>query len=255
MTDGAITFDFHNTLVRCDEWFRLETRDLVADFVDWQAGRRDEPVETTLLAAARGEYRALRREIVEHGEERTAEECVALVLERLGHQAPTEEIDRGVEHLMRQTLPTAEPLPGVVETLRGLGGAQIPLGIVSSAVYHPFLDWSLARFGIAACFRVVTTSASAGFYKSRPEIFERTLDALGASAERSIHVGDSIRFDVGTARRAGMRTVLVDRPDAQGDSDGHLPDLHLDSLVGAAPRILDLWRKVQDDGGDTMSMR
>lgn len=242
MTGGAITFDFHNTLVRCDAWFRLETQDLVSAFLAWHAAARKEEVDPGLLAAAHEAYRQLRREIVEHGEEQTAEQCVALVLDRLGCAASPVEIARGVEHLMRQTLPSAETLPGVVETLRALVAAKVTLGIVSSAVYHPFLVWSLRRFGIDGVFRVITTSASAGFYKSRPEIFERTLSELGARAEHSVHVGDSFRFDIATARRVGMRTVWIEQASSSHAADGAPPDLTLASLVDAAPRLLDLLR-------------
>jgi putative hydrolase of the HAD superfamily len=239
MTDGAITFDFHNTLVRCDSWFRLETRDLVASFVTWQATARGEQADAGIVQAAHDAYRQLRREIVEHGEEKTAEQCVALVLDRLHCSASSAEIAWGVEDLMRQTLPAAEPLPGVVETLHTLRAANVTMGIVSSAVYHPFLLWSLERFGIDRVFAVVTTSASAGYYKSRPEIFEQTLSELGARPEQSVHVGDSFRFDIATPRRIGMRTVWVDQA-SQSSPDHSPPDLTLGSLVDAAPLLIDL---------------
>lgn len=246
MTGSAITFDFHNTLVRCDAWFRLETQDLVVDFLAWQAAARGDEADPGLLAAAHDAYRRLRKEIVDHGEEQTAERCVALVLDQLGCVASPAEIAGGVEHLMRQTLPTAEPLPGVVETLRVLGEARVTMGIVSSAVYHPFLLWSLERFGIDRAFRVVTTSASAGYYKSRPEIFEQTLAALGARAEQSVHIGDSFRFDIDTARRIGMRTIWIADAAKASAPAGDPPDLTLDSLVDAAPRIFELLRTAQE---------
>src|SRR5262249_62241757 len=109
---------------------------------------------------------------------------------------------------------------------------------VASAVYHPFLEWTLERFGIRDAFAVVTTSASAGYYKSRPEIFWQTLQQLEVDPARSVHVGDSWRFDVAGARRAGMRTVLIAAEHDPVACEEITPDLVVSSLDNAAPRIM-----------------
>jgi putative hydrolase of the HAD superfamily len=131
------------------------------------------------------------------------------------------------------------PVPGVIETIRALQLTGARLGIVSSAVYHPFLLWTLEEFGIRDAFEVVTTSASAGFYKSRPEIYWSTLDVLDADPGQSLHLGDSFRFDVVGARRAGMRTAWLQRQGAEPLPDEKDPDLTFQSLVGAAPILLE----------------
>ncbi len=239
MTGGAVTFDFHNTLARCDPWFELEVRRLVSAFLTWQAAERGVGAEPSLLADADASYRRLRDEIIEHGNELSAEACVARVLSGLRIPVDPEVIRRGVEALMRDTLAEASSLPGAVATVRALNAAGVPLGIVSSAVYHPFLVWTLERFGLGEAFADVTTSASAGFYKSRPEIFWHAAAALGVAPERVVHVGDSYRYDVEGARRAGMRTAWL-HDHASAPPAGPPPDLTLDDLAGAAPRILDL---------------
>ena len=239
MAGGAITFDFHETLARCDAWFALEVRELAPAFLAWRAAQDGEFVAPDMLAGAAGAYRDLRRRIVEHGRELTAEGCVERVLRQLGMRVEPAEVARGVEALMRDRLAEVEPLPGAVELVRALADAGVPLGVVSSAVYHPFLEWSLVRLGVRDAFAVVTSSASAGYYKSRPEIFWRALEALGAPAERSVHVGDSHRFDVEGARRAGMRTVWV-RPDPAPEVTGGRADLTVAGLDGVAPRLLAL---------------
>jgi putative hydrolase of the HAD superfamily len=95
-------------------------------------------------------------------------------------------------------------------------------------------------FGLRSSFAVVVTSASAGYYKSRPEIYWHAAALLGAAAARTVHVGDSYRFDVAGARRAGMRTVWLRRDPAAVDGDGGPPDLMVESLEGAAGSILGL---------------
>jgi putative hydrolase of the HAD superfamily len=91
--------------------------------------------------------------------------------------------------------------------VRALHGRGLRCGIVSSAVHHPFLEWTLERFGLTAAFASVVTSASSGYYKSRPEIYQTALRALGVAPGEAVHVGDSYRFDVQGARRAGLRTI------------------------------------------------
>lgn len=238
---GAVTFDFHNTLVRCDAWFALEVRDLCSAFFRWNAARRGETVDSALQAAAVDHYRRLRDRIVRDGNEMTAEACVAHVAEALGQRADEASIRSGVEALMRETLAEAEPIPGAVDAVRELRGAGVPLGVVSSAVYHPFLEWSLAAFGLRDAFADVTTSSSAGFYKSRPEIYWHAAAALGTRPAGSVHVGDSYRFDVLGSRRAGFGTVWL-RRDGEDAPDGEPPDLTLGSLEGAATPILALLR-------------
>lgn len=244
--DGAITFDFHNTLVTCDAWFELEVRSLASAFLRWDAERRGGTASDAELAEADGAYRGLRREIVEHGVEEPAERCVSRVLVNLGLQVDDDVIAAGVKSLMRATLGEATAMEGAVETIRALRAAGVPLGIVSSAVYHPFLEWSLDKVGIRDAFSDVTTSASAGFYKSRPEIYWHACERLGVQPAATVHVGDSYRWDVGGAQRAGLRTVWVAGDGAASHDDGVAPDLTLASLVRADTALLNVLR---DAGG------
>ena len=238
MTTRGITFDLHNTIAACGTWFQLEVRHLVSAFLGWQTATQGRSPGSDLTAAADGAYRQLRQAIQVHGHELPAERCVATILEQLGVVVDAATIARGVEELMREALNDVSPMVGAVETIRELASNGVPLGIVSSAVHHSFLDWTLERFGIREAFAVVTTSASSGYYKSRPEIYWHTLQALGVTPADSVHVGDSARFDVGGAQRAGMRTVLVAADHDATDVQQPLPDLVIPSLVNAAPRIM-----------------
>jgi HAD superfamily hydrolase (TIGR01509 family) len=239
MARAAVTFDFHNTIARCDEWFDIEVNGLVSAFLRWQSVDRGVPIDEQTLWSADQAYKALRTAIRDHGNELTSEECVATVLDELSLSYDDREIARGIDQLLRPTLEFTQPMPGAIETIARLGDAGVPLGVVSSAVHHPFLEWTLERFGVNDAFSTVTTSASAGYYKSRPEIFLSALTALDALPEYSVHVGDSPRYDVGGAQRAGMRTVLVSGRDRQ-DGSNVVPDLTLPDLLDSAPLILDL---------------
>lgn len=233
----AVTFDFHNTLADCDEWFQLEVRELVPCVLDWLADHDGATVTQDEREKAVQHYRALRVEIMEHGDERDAYDCTMDVLGLLGREVEREIVRRGVDEVMRAALPGSTPVQGVVETVRDLRARQLDLAVVSSAVHHDFLEWSLAKFGILDCFSHVVTSASCGFYKSRTEIYEHTLERLNVAPSEAVHVGDSHRFDVETATRAGMRTVWFSRGHQDGGANG--AGLTVTSLEGLSPLILD----------------
>lgn len=231
----AITFDFHDTLASCDRWFELEVRTLPAEVVgripieQWTGGPLPAPDAITST------YRALRAEIIGHGVELDALAGVVETLRRLGLGADQATIARTIDDLMRKTLTDVQAKPGAVETVTALHEAGFALGIVSSAVYHPFLVWVLDRFAILPLFETIVTSASTGFYKSRPEIYRHALRDLDIAATETCHVGDNPRWDHLMAKSLGMRTVLVS--DKEVDSSQAAPDLHIRSLVDAAPRI------------------
>ena len=237
----AVTFDFHNTLAVCDAWFELEIRQLAAAYLAWQARQNGSgPVELDLLDAAVSTYRQLRLEIMEHGNELPAEVCVAQTLARLSLPVDEAAIASGVGQLMREVFTEVTPVPGAIATVRGLRAAGVSLGVVSSAVYHPFLEWSLTKFKIKDAFLDITTSASAGFYKSRPELFWHATAAIGAEPGSTVHVGDSYRFDVEGADRAGLSTVWLNPDGKPAPASDVVPSLTLSTLEGADTAILAL---------------
>ena len=244
----TVTFDFHDTIARCDRWFELEVRELVPAFLRWNARRIGGDAPTpTFLEAGRAAYAALRAEIGRIGLEQDAVACLAVILPELGLAVPVEHIRTGVDDLMAETFDDAVvPLPGVIETIGYLSDAGVRLGVVSSAVYTPFLLWALDRFGVLGDFSDVLTSADAGYYKSHAGIYQASARRLGVEPAAIVHVGDSFRFDVEGARAAGQRTVWVrgDRP----DPDGVQADLTLATLVNAGPALLRLARAASRSG-------
>lgn len=240
MTNQAITFDFHNTLAECSEWFELEVRRLPSAFLAWRDKQSGQATPANVCSNADQRYRELRLEIIDHGNELTAEECLRAVFSDMGLPAERAELEEGVRVLMRSALATSIPIPGAVETVQDIHSSGVPLGVISSAVYHPFLIWSLEKFGILDAFQHVITSASAGFYKSRPELYFHAADLLSVAPNNVVHVGDSLRFDVGGAQRAGMGTVWLRHDGQSRDDTSPVPDLTLGSLHTSAPEILHL---------------
>lgn len=69
----------------------------------------------------------------------------------------------------------------------------------------------LASTGLDAHLTGVITSAEVGVAKPGGGIFDHALTIAGVPARYSVHCGDSLREDVGGARAAGIRPVLLDR--------------------------------------------
>lgn len=199
-----VTFDFHNTIATCDPWFFLEIRDLAADAL--------EQIDPAFLdRASRDEitsrYRALREGVIASGREIDAVESVSIIARDLGLELDRDAITTSVHHLMRETMTHVAPVTGAVEAIHAIAAGGIPVGVVSSAVYHPFLEWTLDHLGATADLAFVVTSASSGHYKSNPEIYRYAMGLVDAAPATSIHIGDSPKWDVWASQQAGMKAV------------------------------------------------
>lgn len=237
-----VTFDFHNTVAHCDPWFDLEIRDLPAAVLRDLGDRRLVDTSDSLATDVTAAYRSLRRAVMEIGIEKDALTCVQEVFAGLHIDTPIEAIPPSIDRLMRGCLPDLSPVPGAVDTISALIDHNVPVGIVSSAVYHPFLEWALEEFGLLERLAFVATSASIGYYKSDPRIYHHAYELASATIHLGVHVGDSPRWDIATAQDAGLGTVLYTAPGTNRPELPHdiHPDVTLDSLVGADAPILEL---------------
>ena len=232
----TITFDFHNTLASCDTWFDLEVRSLPWRVYELIAGNDPGGLDGFAKDDVDQTYRALRAEVIDHGMEIEAHSGVNETFRRLGIKRDARQVGDAVDELMRSALDDLTPVPGAVELVTQLHERGHRLGVISSAVHHSFITWALDRFGIASAFAAVISSASSGYYKSRPEIYQVALGRLGASPATTTHVGDSFRFDHLTARSAGLRTVWL-ADDSVETPEGPSPDLRIRTLIGATEAI------------------
>lgn len=242
--DHVITFDFHNTLANCDRWFELEIRDLPWAVIEHLELSHSGPDRATV----ENSYRELRLAIIESGNEIDAYESVAIMFRQHGVDADAEAITAAIDQLMRQAIESMDPVPGAAETVRYLYEQQVKLGVISSAVHHQTLEWILDRMGILDCFDQIATSASTGYYKSTPAIYHAALSDLNAVAERSVHIGDSMRWDVETAQRAGMHAVWFQTTRREAFNTrpvASVPSAVVTSMEGAGPLLLNLLRDVQ----------
>lgn len=228
-----ITFDFHNTLASCDSWFDLEVFTVASQV----ASILGSSVSTEALDAA---YRDIRTGVMQSGIEISAADAVITVFRAHEIDASPALIETTVDNLMRAAMHDLIARPGAVATVVDLTQLGYRLGVISSAAHHDFVEWSLEQFGILDRFLFVLTSVRAGFYKSSPEIYRQALELADAEAARSFHLGDSMKWDVETASRVGMRTGWLTSD--QRHQSSAVPDLVFESLENAGPVIHDFMR-------------
>jgi FMN phosphatase YigB (HAD superfamily) len=204
----AVLFDFHNTLVTCDTWLDLEINTLPSLALNLLRAHGE--LANALphdSAGARERFRALRQIARDSGVEVSAVDGVRRVLAEMGYKPSKSAIEEAVAELEEHCLLEVEPVSGAVRALEQLRDSGYLLGVVSSAGWPPFVEMALEAEGMRPFFSVVITSAGEGIYKSDPEIFRRTCARLGVEPAEAWHVGDHARYDVQTARTAGLRAV------------------------------------------------
>jgi putative hydrolase of the HAD superfamily len=149
------------------------------------------------------------------------------------------EIDLDVEAILALRLDFMRdmlvPDVGVAETLVELRQRGIPTALVSNSTEDVALVWAETPF--AGLFDAAVFSATAGFMKPDPEIYELALRELPVSASEALFVGDGANDELEGARVVGMTPVLV-QPGVDPQWDG-LADWH-GRRISSIPEVLEL---------------
>jgi putative hydrolase of the HAD superfamily len=106
------------------------------------------------------------------------------------------------------------------------------LGVVSN--FYGNLEAVCDGAGLAPLFGAMIDSQRLGVQKPDPAIFHAALDALHATPDTTLYVGDSLRRDGEGARRAGLAFVWI-TPD---DSEPHTAPVAV--AVAELPQLLGL---------------
>jgi HAD superfamily hydrolase (TIGR01509 family) len=97
------------------------------------------------------------------------------------------------------------PVPGLMALLSELRGRGLPMAVVSN--WPPSLPEFLDHHGLTCYFDSIVYSAQDGIHKPDRRIFQRALDAIGATAEQAVFIGDNPESDIQPARAMGMRAI------------------------------------------------
>ena len=137
-------------------------------------------------------------------------------LSRIFQDAPwSEELSaEACRRFMRPIFAIAHVYDDVLPTLAALKAGGVRTAIVSNTPWgSPAVLWreELARLGLADAVDVTVFCGDCGWRKPAKQIFEYTLQRLGATPGQCVFVGDDPRWDVTGPQAAGMEAVLIDR--------------------------------------------
>jgi len=90
-----------------------------------------------------------------------------------------------------------------------LKAAGFRMAVVSN--WDISLTKCLRAFDLLPYFEVVCASMVEGFEKPDPRLFRVALNHLGVAPEKTMHIGDDVAADIGGARKAGIKAMLIDR--------------------------------------------
>lgn len=158
------------------------------------AGRAD--VVDGLGAERRGYYRAF------------AEAC------GLGGR-PAEELAAELDEIARRGTAWRIVAPGATAVVPALNRLGVPVAVVSNSdgqVHRHLAEMGICQVGPGPAGEVVAVVDShlVGVRKPDPGIFAHALSALGSTPASTLHVGDTVAFDVASARAAGLSAVHYD---------------------------------------------
>jgi putative hydrolase of the HAD superfamily len=98
----------------------------------------------------------------------------------------------------------------------------------------------LARHGLAEHFHHTLFSADVGVWKPHPEIFYRSLAALGVAPHEAVFVGDFLLHDIAGAQGVGIKGVHITTGEFSADSAE--PDGRIETLA-ELPGLIAQWEK------------
>jgi putative hydrolase of the HAD superfamily len=134
------------------------------------------------------------------------ERCARLISRELEFEVTVDEL---VESVRMSAYPDAVP---ALTALRGRG-----LRLVAVSNWDCSLGTVLERCGLAELLDGAISSAEAGAPKPDPAVFRSALELVECEPAEALHVGDTRDEDVVGARATGIRALLLDRGDGDGD--------------------------------------
>jgi putative hydrolase of the HAD superfamily len=116
------------------------------------------------------------------------------------------------------------PYEGVKQLLSAIG-PEIKTGLISNAYDAEEQRARLKHSGLEDLFDTVVIAGEVGVYKPDPAIFNIAMNGLGVVPDKTLYVGDSIRYDIIGAKTAGMQTVLIGQISTPGaEQADHIVD-------------------------------
>lgn len=234
---GVVSIDFWNTLV-IGHTGGEERHRIRLEALRELANSYDQSINPEKVTEAKQHANdSFEREWLGSQRTPTSDELVGKVLDYL--DIPADPNDRAdLVRVFEESLWDGAPelTPGALEAIPELA-ERYPLAIISDTMYSPgrVLREYLNRKNLLDYFEAFVFSDEVGYAKPNPKAFHRVLDATGARAEHSYHIGDLEQTDVTGAKQAGMRAILY-----TGVTDNGQAETSADHVVEDWDTVLDL---------------
>lgn len=134
--------------------------------------------------------------------------------------------------VLKSVVQAPEHHVSVLDALRD----RVRIGVCSNFSHSETAHRVLEEAGFASRLDAVVVSDAFGLRKPRREIFEETIARLDVAADEVLHVGDSLRADIGGAANIGLRNVWITRrirdPEKRlAEHEGPKPDHVIEDLA------------------------
>lgn len=154
--------------------------------------------------------------------------------------AEADELATELDDIARRGTPWRVVAPGSTTVVDALGQLGIRVAVVSNSdgtVHRHLAEMEICQVGQGPSGEVaaVIDSHVVGVRKPDPAIFDHAVAALGVDRGSVVHVGDTVAFDVASARAAGIAVVHYDAT-GRCDADDHA---HVPSLEGLVDLLAD----------------
>lgn len=208
----AVLFDLDDTLYRerdfVDQSFRSVARVMAKYLAERDKGRGREEKGDLQPARAGESTEELFRQMIELMEQEGRGEIFNRLCERYDVDIPVEELVR----IYRETKPVLSLYPDGEEFLERLEKRQIKTGLITDG--NAQVQYNKIRaLGLDRRLDVVLASYDLGLRKPDPGVYVYCLEKLGCGPEEAVYIGDNPLKDFIGARKLGMKTVRIIRPE------------------------------------------
>jgi FMN phosphatase YigB (HAD superfamily) len=232
----AVVFDLGHTLIDY--------------YSNWEAPELEAIERSYKLATENGcetapdQFRSDLRKMLLDGRVRKEKELVEIplyqvldmVFQRHGCDVTDEMLVEGMEIFYRVLVEDRNLVPGTIEMLEMVQERGYTIGLVSDVAWGLPSDYpqrDMEFFHLTDYFDDMVFSTDIGLRKPHPKMFKIALSNLGADADRSIFVGNSLQCDVKGALGVGMTAVLKKSGYYQPD-EAIVPDAKVDQWTDLA---------------------
>lgn len=148
----------------------------------------------------------------------------------------TQELVKKLVNVYRTHLPSIDLLPDAKYILKTLSKKDIPLAIITDG-YKITQQQKLKSLDFPNDFHsiIVTDELGRDFWKPHMKPYELVQEKLDIPFEHLVYIGDNVTKDFVTAKKLGMKTIQICRPDSVYSGvdmpEEHQADLQIESLI------------------------